>query len=73
VIITTLFTVAVTAADITTTRDYLIKHTIYETLFISLFLSFPSGFMLHYYQTFVRKKEEAYVAGVTSSVTTSFE
>jgi len=46
------------------TNNYLMKHTIYETLFLSLFLSFPAGFVLHYYKTFVvwKRKSEMNIA-----------
>jgi len=33
-----------------TTRDYLIKNSVYETLYLLLFLSLPSGFVVHYLQ-----------------------
>jgi len=38
-------------SDFNTTRAFFIKHSIYETLFILLFLCFPSGFVVHYFQT----------------------
>jgi len=56
IVIFNVFLLAFNVVDFNTTNDYLIKHSIYESLFILLFLAFPSGFVVHYFEMYIFKK-----------------
>jgi len=34
-----------------TTNQFLVKHSIYETLFVAIYVALPSGFLIHYFHT----------------------
>lgn len=53
IIIITVFLLCFNIIDFNSTNDFLVKHAIYETLFFFLFLSFPSGFVVHFFQYYV--------------------
>lgn len=50
------FVIELAVSNITnfnSTNQYLIKHSIYETLFVAQFISIPAGFVVHYYKFFL--------------------
>jgi len=54
-----------------TTNDFLIRHSIYESIFVGMYFSFPSGFVAHYLQNYAltRRVEEGVAMQTTTTET----
>jgi len=54
-----------------TTRDYLVKHSLYEILFLGMFVAIPSGFIAFYFRSLVYGEETKSSQHVSASSLTA--